>query len=60
MLIKHRIIRNLGGRTMKYSIETTENGVKKKTDMSFEMSEKGMISFACEHKEMTFSQNLTR
>lgn len=33
---------------------------KKKTDMSFEMSEKGMIGFACKHKEMTFSQNLTR
>lgn len=33
---------------------------KKKTDMSFEMSEKGMISFASEHKEMTFNQNLTR
>lgn len=33
---------------------------KKKTDMSFEMSEKGMIGFACGHKELTFSQNLTR
>lgn len=33
---------------------------KKKTDMSFEMSAKGMIGFACEHKEMSFSQNLTR
>lgn len=33
---------------------------KKKTDMSFEMSEKGMIDFACKHKELTFSQNLTR
>lgn len=33
---------------------------KKKTDMSFEMSAKGMIDFACEHKEMTFFQNLTR
>lgn len=33
---------------------------KKKTDMSFEMSAKGMVTFACEHKEMTFSQNLTQ
>ncbi len=33
---------------------------KKKTDMSFEMSEKGMIGFACEHREMSFNQNLTR
>lgn len=33
---------------------------KKKTYMSFEMSAKGMIGFACEHKEMSFNQNLTR
>ena len=33
---------------------------KKKTNMSFEMSAKGMIGFACEHKEMSFTQNLTR
>ena len=32
---------------------------KKKTDMSFEMNTKGMIGFACEHKEMSFTQNLT-
>lgn len=33
---------------------------KKKTNMSFEMSSKGMIDFACDHKDMSFSQNLTR
>lgn len=33
---------------------------KRKTDMSFEMSAKGMIGFACEHKELSFYQNLTR
>ena len=33
---------------------------KKKTDMSFEMSAKGMIDFSCKHKEMRFNQNLTR
>lgn len=33
---------------------------KEKTDMSFEMSAKGMIDFACKHKEMSFNQNLTR
>ena len=33
---------------------------KKKTDMFFEMSAKCMIGFACEHKEMSFNQNLTR
>lgn len=32
---------------------------KNKTDMNFEMSARGMVNFACNHKEMIFSQDLT-